>query len=174
MVCIIVRHLLLLPKRCESCPTAGPEGYCPLKGCFAQMSVVRGSREKAEDAAPQWVDTQILGSRVGRGPAGAASLPRLIILPAVLRCLSSFYGMVLHCMARMYLGCKSSQEAVCFALEGLGACRLFTHSTSSAPRVQATGCRGASPKPKLCWGREESRCNPGLFSQHCKSVAAGK
>lgn len=117
------------------------------------MSVVRGSREKAGDAAPQWVDTQILGSQVGHSPADAASLPRLIILPAVLRCLSVFYGMVLRCVARMYLGCKSSQEAVCFALEGLGACRLFTHSTSSAPRVQATGCVGGFPKAKALLGQ---------------------
>lgn len=61
------------------------------------MSVVQGSREKAGDAAAQRVDTQSLGSRVGQSPAGTASLPRLIILPAVLCCFQFLAdGVALH------------------------------------------------------------------------------
>lgn len=36
----------------------------------------------------------------------------------------------------MYLGSKSSQEAVCFALEGLGTCHLLTIFSPSSPGMQ--------------------------------------
>lgn len=36
----------------------------------------------------------------------------------------------------MYLGSKSSQEGVCFALEGLGTRHLFTRFSPSSPGVR--------------------------------------
>lgn len=63
-----------------------------MKGGSAQMSVVQGSREKAGDAAAQWVDTQSLGSQVGHSPAGTASLPSLIILSAIFCCFQFLMG----------------------------------------------------------------------------------